>query len=75
VLRAILEEPKGAVAKVKQHACTTALLVAACHIAVFLAVAPEGSIPSTYESAICTITPTAVFCGIKFGPANADEDV
>jgi hypothetical protein len=34
VLRAILEEPKGAVAKVKQHAHAIALLDAACMIVV-----------------------------------------
>jgi hypothetical protein len=41
VLRAIPEEPKGAVAKVQEHAHTIALLEAACLVVVFLAVAPE----------------------------------
>jgi hypothetical protein len=74
VLRAILEEAQGAVAKVKQHANTGALLVAACLIVVFLAVAVQGSIVSRYEPAISAVSTEVHSCGIKVGPADSDQD-
>jgi hypothetical protein len=43
VLHAIPEKPKGAVAKVQQHAHAIALLEVACPIVVFLAIAVEAS--------------------------------
>jgi hypothetical protein len=43
VLRAILAEPKEAVAKAQQHAHAIALLEVACPIVVFLAIAVEAS--------------------------------
>ena len=56
VMHTILKVAEGAVAKVKQHANSVALLVAACPIVVFLAVAVEASIveasmnqPSVYS--------------------------
>ena len=70
VLHAILEETKGAIVKVQQHAHTIALLVFACRIVVPLAVAEEGSIISADAPAI-----SAVKAGIKVGPADADEDL
>jgi hypothetical protein len=74
VLRAIPEEAKGAVAKVEQHTNTVALLVGACLIVVVLAVAAEGSIESMHEPAIGAVSPTAVLCGIKVMPGDADAD-
>jgi hypothetical protein len=75
VLRAIAEEPEGAVAKVQEHAYTIALLVVACPIVVLLAVAPEGSKASIHEPAIGAVSIKVAFCGIKVRPADTNEDV
>jgi hypothetical protein len=74
VLRAIPEEAKGGAAKAQQHANTIALLEAACRIVLMLAVAPEGSSPSIHEPAICRFSFAVPSCGVKVGPADADED-
>jgi hypothetical protein len=80
VLRArrsgIPEEANRAAAKAQEHASTTARLgaVAACLIAVFLAVAVKGPIPSTHKPAIGAVSNNVASCGIKAGPADADKD-
>jgi hypothetical protein len=72
VLHAILEEAKGAIVKVQQHAHTTTLGVTACPITEALAVAEEGAIVRIHEPAIgAGMTQVAPF-EIKAGPADAD---
>jgi hypothetical protein len=74
VLCAIPEEAKGAASKVQQYARTIALVVAACRIVAFLTVSPEGPLESTHEPAIGAVFPVVFSCGVKVGPADADED-
>jgi hypothetical protein len=72
ILHTILKETKRAVAKVKQHTNSIALLVvliAACLIIVMLAVDTQG-----FPIPACMNQPLVEPCGIKVGPADADED-
>jgi hypothetical protein len=72
VLPTTLEEAKGAVVEIQQHAHTTALLEVASLVVAVPAVAPEGTTHRDYEPAICVVSLPVNSWGIEVGPDDAD---